>query len=130
MAGEAVLDASAVIALIKGEPGGDVVADLVEGARITAVNLSEVVAHFIREGGTQSSIKPIVDALKMTIVGAEEDLAYAAAAMREATRPIGLSLGDRFCLALAIRTGGVALTSDRMWARAEELTGARVQLIR
>jgi hypothetical protein len=47
-----------------------------------------------------------------------------------ATRPFGLSLGDRLCLALAIREKPPALTADKAWADVAPLIGATVKLIR
>jgi PIN domain nuclease of toxin-antitoxin system len=52
----------------------------------------------------------------------------AAGLMRRETRAVGLSLGDRACLALALRRGAVALTADRAWERAG--SGAGVEVIR
>ena len=50
--------------------------------------------------------------------------------MRTLTDRIGLSLGDRFCLALARRTGLAALTADRAWSEVAEALGIAVTLIR
>ena len=50
--------------------------------------------------------------------------------MRPATRAVGLSLGDRACLALAAELGVPALTADRGWAGVAEAAGVAVQVIR
>jgi ribonuclease VapC len=45
-----VLDASALIAMIKGEKGSAKVAAVIAGARVSSVNHAEVVTHFIHAG--------------------------------------------------------------------------------
>lgn len=113
----AVLDASALIALFRSEPGAAVVsAAISQGAVISAVNLSEVVAK-LREGGTPETVaRSMVNPLGITIAGFDTDLAYAAGFLRPATCAAGLSFDDRACLALAQRLALPALTADRSWA--------------
>jgi ribonuclease VapC len=64
----------------------------------------------------------------MTSVPFDDDLAFAAAALRPETRAAGLPLGDRACLALARRRNRAVLTADRAWARVS--VGVDVRLIR
>src|SRR5689334_3559436 len=110
----AVLDASALLALVLNEPGRAVVAAAVSaGAVIGTVNLSEVVAKLRENGATEAAIHLALDPLAITIADFDTDLAYAAGFLCPATRATGLSLGDRACLALAQR---LALTADRSWA--------------
>ncbi len=68
--------------------------------------------------------------LPIAIVTADEDLAHAAGHLRAATAPAGLSLGDRFCLALAGRSGLPAMTADRQWRTIADLVDVEVILIR
>ncbi|HHV54442.1 MAG TPA: type II toxin-antitoxin system VapC family toxin [Firmicutes bacterium] len=111
-----VLDASALLVLLNREPGSDKVEEaLAKGASVTAVNLSEVVAKLNDAGMPEQAIRQALGALPMTVVDFDEDLAYRAGLLRQATRGAGLSLGDRACLALAQRTGVAALTADRGW---------------
>lgn len=111
-----VLDASALLAMLKDEAGGDAVAAVIPGARISAVNHAEVVSHFIHAGMPAAAVAAMLRALPLDIVPADAALGHAAGALRATTAALGLSLGDRFCLALAQRDGAVAWTADRQWA--------------
>lgn len=113
----AVLDASALLALVLNEPGRSVVAAAVSaGAVIGTVNLSEVVAKLHENGATEAAIHLALDPLAIAIAHFDTDLAYAAGFLRPATRAAGLSFGDRACLALAQSLALPALTADRSWA--------------
>lgn len=125
---ETVLDASAVLALIKGEPGCDVVLDALPDAMISAVNLSEVAAVLSAYGAPGDMVRGRLDALSMQVVSFDEELAYASAQLRSGTAGAGLSLGDRACLALAAKRNLPALTADRAWGRLD--LGIDVRLIR
>lgn len=111
----AVLDASAVIALLKGERGGASVKKVIADAVIGVVNHAEIVSHFVRIGASEDDIQAMLRALPMTVIAADEALGWEAAAMLSRTSKAGLSLGDRFCLALAKRLGVPAFTADRLW---------------
>src|SRR6266571_1196560 len=110
-----VLDASAVLALIHLEPGADVVAEVLQGAVISAVNLSEAVARLCDRGVPERGIRAVLDQLEFEIVDFDEKSAYRAGLLRTTTRPAGLSFGDRACLALAEQLNLPALTADRSW---------------
>jgi ribonuclease VapC len=60
----------------------------------------------------------------------DEDVALRSALMADLTRPLGLSMGDRICLALGQRTGQVVLTADRSWVDVAASVGVRVELVR
>jgi len=110
----AVLDASALLALLNQEEGGDRVAELVvAGATISAVNLSEVAAKLSLAGMPEAQIREALDPLGLDIVPFDLDQAYQAVLLVGPTRAAGLSLGDRACLALASRVGLPAVTADR-----------------
>ncbi len=73
-------------------------------------------------------IQDAINALELAIVDFNAELAYKVGVLRPLTRHIGLSLGDRVCLALAQHLGLPALTTDRAW---EGLSlGITVQVIR
>ncbi|MGQ0482339.1 MAG: type II toxin-antitoxin system VapC family toxin [Pseudonocardia sp.] len=116
MSSGAVLDASAVAALLFDEPGAAAVAEQIAtgSAAISTVNLSEVAALLVRRG---RPVRPILPALAAQVAvepfGAGDG--YAAAELFALTRAAGLSFGDRACLALAARRGGTALTADSAW---------------
>lgn len=125
---EAVLDASAVLALINGEPGADLVAQLLPSSMVSSVNLSEVVAKLADFGMPQRAIRDTLDSLRLDVVPFDAEQAYEAGLLRLATRGAGLSLGDRACLALAGRLELPALTTDASWTGLR--TEARVRVIR
>ncbi|HYZ23014.1 MAG TPA: type II toxin-antitoxin system VapC family toxin [Rhodopila sp.] len=110
-----VLDASAVLALLQGESGAAAVASLLPRAVISAVNLAEIVAKLIDAGVPADAARTALDALHLTVHSFDQDAAYATAALRLSTRKAGLSLGDRACLALAVRLAAPAVTADRGW---------------
>jgi len=125
----AVLDASAILALLQGEPGAPVVQAAVQaGAALGAVNLAEVISKLAERGMALPDIDSAVDGLALDIVPLDEALARRIGALRPLTRSTGLSLGDRACLALAEHLGLPALTTDRQWAG--PVPGIIVQVIR
>ncbi len=114
----AVLDASALLALLKEEEGRGQVADLVAaGATISAVNLSEAAAKLSLAGMPDSLIRESLDPLDLEVVPFDTELAYRTALLVAPTKGMGLSLGDRACLALAAQLGLPAVTADRAWAQ-------------
>ena len=111
-----VLDASAVLALLHHEPGNDIVAQaIIDGAAISTVNLSEVASKLNDLRIPEELIQEAIDVLKLTIVDFNAELAYKVGALRPLTRHVGLSLGDRACLALAQQLNLPALTTDKVW---------------
>ena len=113
---DAVLDASAVLAFLNLEPGSDKVA-AVSGKRIvSAVNLSEVLAKLIELGMPETEIRQVLSYLKYDIKAFETEDATLCAKLRPQTRSLGLSLGDRACLALGKKLQLPVLTADRAWS--------------
>lgn len=126
----AVLDASAVIALLQKETGAEKVAEIAPEAVIGAVNFAEVVGHFARRGVEANAVDATLRALSLEVIPADIGIARSAGRMRAMTEPAGLSLGDRFCLALALELGLPAYTADRQWAALPKAVGVKVVLIR
>ncbi len=112
---DVVLDASAVLAVLNGEPGADEVWDHLPGAQLSAVNAAEVAAKLVDGGIGAEEAGQSLDRLGARIVPFAAVDVVPAAHIRAATRSAGLSLGDRACLALARRLGLPALTADRQW---------------
>ncbi len=113
-----VLDASAVLAVLNGEPGEKKVIPLLSESVISAVNLSEVAAKLLESGMDEASAQIAVSVLGIgAIVDFREDLAWEAARLRPLTKQYGLSLGDRACLALAIKHNVPAVTADKEWSK-------------
>jgi PIN domain nuclease of toxin-antitoxin system len=109
-----VLDASAVVAFFLGEPGADIVRTALPSGRLSVVNLCEVLTRIARDGVAPQLVLEHVKATGVSFVDVTAKQALHAANLRD--RP-GLSLGDRFCVALAQELSVPALTSDRLWAK-------------
>ena len=116
-----VIDASALLALLNGEPGGDQVAPLLADAAMSTVNWSEVVQKALAHGvaGTANNLRTDVESLGLELLPFTPAHAETAAALWSSTRHAGLSLGDRACLAVAAELGATAVTADRAWAGLE-----------
>ena len=126
-----VLDASALLAYLRGEPGAERVLEAITaGTSMTTLNFGEVAGWFIRQGAEEAYIRSLRARLVFPLVPFDDDLAIRAALLLPATRSAGLSLGDRACLALASRSGAAALTADRAWADVADATKVSVTLIR
>ena len=123
-----VLDASALLALVNGEPGGQTVAENLHESVISAVNLSEVVARMTDLGTSIDRVREHLESLHLEVIPFDTADAYLAADLRQPTQQYGVSLGDRACLALARRLRVPALTADRRWAELD--VGVDVQVIR
>jgi PIN domain nuclease of toxin-antitoxin system len=123
-----ILDASAVLAVLNGEPGAAVVLPLLAESALTAVNLAEVVTKLLEAGMTETAAMAAVRGLGIAeIVPFNDVLAWEAARLRLPTKSLGLSLGDRACLALAVQRKLPAVTADKEWAK---LTFCKVVVIR
>lgn len=125
-----VLDASAVLALLRGEAGAKKVAGALAGARMSVVNMAEVASHYHKLGMPDEQVDQMLRPLPIELVPADVALAREAGRLRRHTVEGGLSLGDRFCLALAKRDGLPAWTADRKWKDISDAIGAKVVLIR
>lgn len=122
------LDASALLAFLFREPGHERVAEALGEACISAVNLSEVLGRFARDGHDPLKVLAQIRISPLEIVPFGSDHAALAASLVPLVRNKGLSLGDRACLALAASRGIPALTADRSWADVD--VGVVVGLIR
>jgi len=124
----AVLDASALLALLNEEPGSHIVARHVPEAAMSAVNLCEVAGKLFEKGLAEQEIRGALEPLGFDIHPFDRELAYAAALLRLKTRSLGLSLGDRACLALGLRLHVPVVTADGRWKSLR--LGVMVRVIR
>lgn len=112
-----VLDASAVLALLGDEPGSDAVMAALPSARLSAVNLAEVLTKLLDRGLDARLAAALLDTSGVTIVPFSARQAELATAVRTADIRRRLSLGDRCCLALTLDSDEPeVLTADREWA--------------
>jgi PIN domain nuclease of toxin-antitoxin system len=122
------LDASALLAFLFREAGHQRVRPLLQEACMSTVNLSEVVARFVRDGKDIREILRRLAASPIEWVPFTVEQAVEAAKLAARTDPLGLSLGDRACLALAGLRRIPAVTADRAWRDAD--LGIEVEVIR
>ncbi|HUE81950.1 MAG TPA: type II toxin-antitoxin system VapC family toxin [Pyrinomonadaceae bacterium] len=125
---EYVLDASAVLALLNQEPGHNRVAPLLSQSVLSSINLCEVLGKLIDAGIAASEANQTVELLGMPIVPFDAELALTTAELRTDTRSLGLSLGDRSCIALARNRGATAVTAERLWSKLK--LGVTIEVIR
>ena len=123
-----VYDSSAVLAILLDEPGARRAAETLDHGVLSAVNASEVVARLIDRGAKDDDARGALQGLDLAVRPFDESLAVAAGLLRRSTRRRGLSLGDRACLALALRERAPVLTADRAWTELE--LDVEVELIR
>ncbi|WP_029151438.1 PIN domain-containing protein [Methylovulum miyakonense] len=124
-----VLDASALLALLHNEQGTDKVADaILNKAAISSVNWTEVIQKAIANNINIENLNQDLAALGLTYFDFDMQQAHIAGNLWQQTKPFGLSLGDRACLALAIHLDLPVLTADKIWAQLD--IGVPVRLIR
>ena len=124
---KAVLDASALLAVVQSESGAAMVEEVLDKACMSAVNLMEVLERC--DPAAWSLLLEQWRLLGLQIVPFEAHDAEFAAKLKPHTKAAGLSLGDRACLALAARVGVPAITADNAWSRVK-LQGVTVRQIR
>ena len=112
-----VLDASALLAFLHDEPGGEHVSPVLEGARVSAVNWSEVLQKSLQQGVDVAGMRQEFTGVGVSFEPFTPKQAETAAWLWSHTRNHGLSLADRACLALAMDQGLPVITADRVWAQ-------------
>lgn len=123
-----VLDTSVLLALLWDEPGAERIVPALGEARVSAVNLAELVSKLVERGASEREAVEVVEGLGLEVAVFDAEQAFTVGFLRRPTRGLGLSIGDRACLSLARRDGAVALTADRNWSRAE--IGVEIEVIR
>jgi PIN domain nuclease of toxin-antitoxin system len=103
------------------------VEDALPGALLCSVDLAEVVAKSEGRGLSGAEIEIALETVASEVVDFDRELAAICGNLRGETRKLGLSLGDRACLAVARQRDIVASTADAAWARAPDV---KVRLLR
>ena len=125
-----VLDASAILAAILGEAGGDAVFDKLEVATVSTVNVAEVYTYAAINDLPTDAIDAFFADTGIEIAPFDYKQAIAAGQLAGITRKAGLSLGDRSCLALSKLRRAEVLTTDRPWGQVAEAVGLTITLLR
>lgn len=112
-----VLDASAILAAANNEPGADFVVAHVSDSVVSAVNLAEAHSKLVQRGVSESDACEIELSFCHEIVAFDAMQARAAGGLISSTRSLGLSLGDRACLALGMLLRAPVYTTDRSWKK-------------
>lgn len=113
---EVVVDASAVLALLNQETGSEEILQVINNTAISSVNLSEVIAKLAEAGISEEIIGQIILNLNLEVILFNQHQAFKAGMLRPATKSIGLSFGDRACLALGLILNQPVITTDRLWS--------------
>ena len=124
---ENILDSSAVLAVLQNEPGKAKVEAILDVSAISRINLVEVLTKLVEKGMSIDEAKETFDDLELEVAEFDEKQSLKAAELRPLTKHLGLSMGDRCCLALAITENLPAVTADKNWA---SLTLCQIEIIR
>ena len=127
---EYLLDASALLGLLHREPGEKKVALIVANATICSVNLAEVVGKLQDAGIPNDAAQAAVETLGLRVIAFDQAMAFEAGRLRALTRSLGLSLGDRACLATGIVLELPVLTADREWLKLKSKLGIVIEAVR
>lgn len=127
-----LLDASAVLAFLQGEPGGEQVQQALQDQScvVSAANQAEVIAKSLDRGLAPEAIQAILAELAYAVIEVKAEDGAQAGYLRALTRHLGLSLGDRLCLTAAKRLNATVLTADRPWLTLRKPLGIDVVCIR
>jgi len=124
-----VLDASAILAVIGGDPGAEkLTPDLLARAVGSAVNLSEVQAKLVSRGWPFEQAWEDATSPVRQVLAFDEAQARVAGDLATQTRYLGLSLGDHACLALGIALKVPVYTAEKAWKKLN--VGLTVHVIR
>lgn len=110
-----ILDSSAILAVLQQEIGGEKAVTYFPKASVSAVNVAEVLTKLVEKGDDIDKAIKAFEFLQLEVIDLDESQARKIAELRPLTKHLGLSLGDRSCLALAIIEDATAVTADRDW---------------
>jgi ribonuclease VapC len=123
-----VLDSSAVLAVFFQERGAELIAAIARNALLSTVNVTEIHTRMIHRNSEFDQAWGWIVGLGCQFCVFTDKQARIAAELLPITRPFGLSLADRACLALAIDRKATVYTTDRIWTKFD--LGLRIEVIR
>lgn len=121
-----ILDASALLALIQEDPGCEDVEKCLPDVIMSSVNVSEVISILLRIKLPINEIQDILSELIIEVKDFSHEQALVAAEIGHLNTNLGLSLGDRACLALAKSSNHPVLTADKIWANINDKIDIRI----
>lgn len=126
---EVVLDASAILAVLDREPGAEkLTAELLNRAVVSSVNLAEIQTVLVSRGQAHDEAWHDACGPVREVAAFTEEQARITGGLADRTRSLGLSLGDRACLALGLQLGAPVYTADRAWKKLK--LGISIHLLR
>lgn len=125
-----LLDTSALIALLKKEPGYKKVDDVLAHSAISSVNLCELVSILAKKGIPENEIDDVINDIVPEIIPFCENLGIKAGKLSKFTTDYGLSLGDKACIATAEYYNMNVYTTDKIWSKLEKNVSTTITIIR
>jgi PIN domain nuclease of toxin-antitoxin system len=124
-----IFDTSAFLAIINNEPGSEIAQQNISSAGMSTINIAEVITYLVRNGYTDNTnLQRIINLIKP--IPLETTIAIAAGKMVSITKTLGLSLGDRACLATAQSLQRPVYTADKKWSEIANQIGVQIIQIR
>ena len=123
-----VLDASAVLTILNQEPGKERVEAILGQAVVSTVNVAETIERLMDAGMSEANARLSLELLHLEVIDFDVEMARLAGSLKLSTKRLGLSLGDRCCLALGLVRGNSVVTADRLWAKLK--LGIQVEVLR
>ena len=128
---KAVVDASAILAMIFEEPGGDLLDEAIEdGSVVSEINRAEVINRLMRNGTDPQTALAAAKDIELEAIPFSSELLPAMTAIFPHARRANLSLADCACLATAKHLRLPALTADKSWAEIAGEVGVEVVCVR
>jgi ribonuclease VapC len=124
-----VVDSSVLLAVIHQEEGSEkITPEFLTRAIISTVNLAEVQSKLVSSGWPSGEAWTDATGSVGEVIPFTAEHARAAGNLIAQTRVLGLSLGDRACLALGFALRAPVYTADRSWKGLK--LGIRIHTIR
>ncbi|WP_020559165.1 type II toxin-antitoxin system VapC family toxin [Thiofilum flexile] len=125
-----VVDTSAILAYLFNETGAELIEQILEESSclISSVNYTELASKLVDKGMPIADVIVTLESLELEFIAQDSQQALINAELRPLSKPYGLSLGDRACLALGILNSIPVITADRVWK--EVSNEIEIQVIR